>query len=76
MATMKVGLYDGEKMRLAEAPRPEPGPGDVVARVRCTGVCGSDLLFYARNTTPDEIHIGHEVAAEVVEVGAGVRPRA
>ena len=74
MAMMKAGLYDGEKMRLAEAPRPEPGPGDVVARVRCTGICGSDLLFYARNTTPDSMHIGHEVAGEVVEVGEGVDP--
>ncbi len=74
MATMKAGLYDGKKMRLAEAPRPELGPGEVVARVRCTGICGSDLLFYARNTTPDTTHIGHEVAGEVVEVGEGVDP--
>ena len=74
MATMKAGLYDGKKMRLAEVPRPELGPGDVVARVRCTGICGSDLLFYARNTTPDTIHIGHEVAGEVVEIGEGVDP--
>ena len=72
MATMKAGLYDGKKMRLLEVPRPELGPGDVIARVRCTGVCGSDLLFYSRNTTPDTIHIGHEVAGEVVEVGEGV----
>ena len=74
MAMMKAGLYDGEKMRLAEVPRPEPGPDGVVARVRCTGICGSDLLFYARNTTPDTTHIGHEVAGEVAEVGEGVDP--
>ncbi len=74
MAMMKAGLYDGEKMRLADVPRPEPGPGDAVAQVRCTGICGSDLLFYARNTTPDELHIGHEVAGEVVEVGEDVDP--
>ena len=74
MATMKAGLYDGKKMRLAEAPRPEPGPGEAVARVLCTGICGSDLLFYARNNTPDAVHIGHEVAGEVVEVGEGVDP--
>ena len=72
MATMKAGLYDGKKMRLEEVPRPGLGPGDVIARVRCTGVCGSDLLFYSRNTTPDSIHIGHEVAGEVLAVGEGV----
>ena len=72
MATMKAGLYDGKKMRLLEVPSPGLGPGDVIARVRCTGVCGSDLLFYSRNTTPDEIHVGHEVAGEVLAVGEGV----
>ncbi len=74
MATMKAGLYDGERMRLRDVPLPRFGPGDVLARVRCTGICGSDLLFYSRNTTPDEIHVGHEVAGEVVEVGEGVDP--
>ena len=72
MATMKAGLYDGERMKLADVSRPELGQGDVMARVRCTGICGSDLLFYARNTTPDKIHVGHEIAGEVVEVGEGV----
>ena len=72
MATMKAGLYDGERMKLADVSRPEVGPGDALARVRCTGICGSDLLFYARNTTPDKIHVGHEIAGEVVEVGEGV----
>ena len=53
---------------------PGLGPLDYVERVRCTWSCGSDLLFYARNTTPDTSHIGHEVAGEVLEVGEGVDP--
>ena len=75
MATMKAGLYDGKKMRLAEVPRPELGPG----RRSRPGPLHGDLrvrpaLLRPGNTTPDTIHIGHEIAGEVVEVGEGVDP--
>ena len=72
MATMKVALHDGRgTMEVVEAPRPEAGPGEVVVRVRCSGICGSDLNRYAVNTTPEKLPSGHEVAGEVVEVGSG-----
>ena len=75
MTTMKAGLYDGKgAMQLTDVPRPEPGPGDVVARVRCTGICGSDLLIYSASSTPEKLPGGHEVAGEVIEVGQGVDP--
>ena len=75
MGTMKAGLYDGEgAMQLADVARPKPGPGDIVARVRCTGVCGSDLLNYHQNTTPETLPAGHEVAGEIAEIGEGVDP--
>ena len=75
MTTMKAGLYDGDgAMQLAEVARPKPGPGDVVAQVRCTGICGSDLLNYYKNTTPETLPAGHEVAGEIAEVGEGVDP--
>ncbi len=75
MATMKAGLYDGKgTMQLAEVPKPEPGPGEVIAQVRCTGICGSDLLHYYKNDEPDTIPSGHEVAGEIAEVGRGVDP--
>ena len=72
MATMKAALHDGKgTMRVVEVPRPEARPGEVVVRVRGTGICGSDLNRYAVNTTPDKLPGGHEVAGEVVEVGPG-----
>ena len=72
MATMKAALHDGRgTMEVVEAPRPEAGPGEVVVRVRCTGICGTDLNRYAVNTTPEKLPSGHEVAGEVVDVGSG-----
>lgn len=47
---------------------PTPGPGQVLMRVRASGVCFNDL--HARHGRP-----GHEAAGEVVALGAGVDSR-
>jgi D-arabinose 1-dehydrogenase-like Zn-dependent alcohol dehydrogenase len=56
-----------------EVPEPSAPPGGVVVRVAATGLCRSDWHAWAGH---DEIafpHVpGHELAGEVVEVGAGV----
>ena len=73
MATMKAAFFDGgASMMLADIAAPEPGPDDVIIRVRATGICGSDLLMNVDKTEPDEIPFGHEVAGEIVEAGPGV----
>jgi L-iditol 2-dehydrogenase len=60
MATMKAALHDGRgKMDVVEAHRPEAGPGEVVVRVRCSGICGTDLNRYAVNNTPEKLPSGH-----------------
>jgi L-iditol 2-dehydrogenase len=53
---------------------PKCGPGEAVLRVHACAVCGSDLRIYHYGTErvkPPTV-IGHEVAGEVVQVGAGV----
>ncbi len=75
MKTMRLhGLRD---MRLDEVPKPEPGPGEVLIRVRAVGVCGSDVHYYldghigtAKATFP--FTLGHEFAGEIVALGPGV----
>jgi 2-desacetyl-2-hydroxyethyl bacteriochlorophyllide A dehydrogenase len=58
---------------ITELPDPRPGPGQVVIRVRFSGMCGTDL-HVQRGLFPltPPIVAGHEPAGEVVEVGAGV----
>ncbi len=74
---MKAALfYGGKDIRVEEVPIPEPGPGEVLIRVRAGGVCGSDLHGWRRIPPPDAPKVGresgHELAGEVVALGEGV----
>src|SRR3712207_35166 len=72
---MKVlRFYAPEDVRIEDAPEPECGPDEVKLRVRNCSTCGTDVkIFYNghQNLTPPRT-IGHEIAGEVVEVGANV----
>jgi len=71
-ASMCVAMYyNNRDIRLEELPVPQIGPGELLLRTRASGVCGSDLMeWYRVKKAP--LVLGHEIAAEVVEVGAGV----
>ncbi|MEP6953774.1 MAG: alcohol dehydrogenase catalytic domain-containing protein [Solirubrobacteraceae bacterium] len=60
------------ELRVEDDPDPVCGPDDVVVRVLACGVCGSDVseAWVARKVPAV---LGHEIAAEVIEVGAEVR---
>ena len=70
---MRVARSVGvREVRIEDDPDPRAGAGEVVARVLACGVCGSDVLdsWVARKVPAV---LGHELCAEVEEVGAGVR---
>jgi len=59
------------------APVPQPGPDDVLIRVRRTAICGTDLHIWswddwAARTIPTPMIVGHEFCGEIVEIGARV----
>jgi propanol-preferring alcohol dehydrogenase len=61
-------------LRLAEVPRPEPGPGQVLLRVRVCGVCRTDL-HVVDGDLPDPklpLILGHQIVGMVEGVGSGV----
>ena len=68
---MKKGAVE-----LRELPRPEPGEGDVLLRVRGVGVCGSDVHQY-HNTQSWSVRVpvvlGHEFCGEIAALGKGVK---
>lgn len=72
---MKVlRFYAPKDVRLEEAPEPTCGPDEVKLRVRNCSTCGTDVKILNnghQNLSPPRI-IGHEIAGEVVEVGANV----
>jgi L-iditol 2-dehydrogenase len=69
---MKAALWHSNRdVRIVEMPVPEIGPGEVLMRVRASGLCGSDVMeWYRKPKAP--LVLGHEVAGEVAAVGAGV----
>jgi alcohol dehydrogenase, propanol-preferring len=71
----KPGPVDSGPLRLVERPVPEPGPGQLLLRIRCCGVCRTDLHLAEGDLPPKrpDTTPGHEVVAEVVTAGPGTR---
>ncbi|MBT9137354.1 MAG: L-threonine 3-dehydrogenase [Dehalococcoidia bacterium] len=68
------------RLELKGVEQPEPGPGEVLIRVKACGICGSDIHFYETDKddyilypglTKFPATIGHEFAGEIVELGRG-----
>ncbi|MEL6642641.1 MAG: alcohol dehydrogenase AdhP [Pseudomonadota bacterium] len=75
--TMKAAVVPslGAPLDIREVPTPEVGPGQVLMRVRASGVCHTDL-HAAKGDWPVKPSApfipGHEGVGEVAAVGAGV----
>ena len=69
---MKTAVYyKNSDVRIEERPKPTVGAGEIVIRVRASGICGSDVMeWYRIKKAP--IVLGHEIAGDIVEVGEGV----
>lgn len=76
MKAMTLVAYD--ELELAELPVPEPGPGEVLCRIKSVSICGSDPKMihggYAFANWPPyyPFVMGHEWAGQVVKTGSGV----
>ncbi|MCH8282531.1 MAG: alcohol dehydrogenase catalytic domain-containing protein, partial [Chloroflexi bacterium] len=69
---MRVAMYyNNLDVRVEEMPVPQIGPGELLVRVRASGICGSDVMEWYRVARAPMV-LGHEVAGEVVQVGEGV----
>jgi D-arabinitol dehydrogenase (NADP+) len=71
---MKAAYYEAvHEIDVREAPDPEPGPKDVLIRVHACGICGTDQhIFDGDVGGPLPLIGGHELAGDVVSVGAEV----
>jgi L-iditol 2-dehydrogenase len=69
-------LYGREELRVEPVAVPRVQKGDVLVRVRAALTCGTDVKvfrrgYHARMIVPPAV-FGHELAGDIVEVGAGV----
>ncbi len=69
---MRVAVYhSNDDVRLEDRPRPVAGAGELLLRVKASGICGSDVMeWYRKPRAP--LVLGHEVAGVVEVAGAGV----
>jgi propanol-preferring alcohol dehydrogenase len=73
MRAVVVANYGGS-LTVAERPVPRPASGEVLIQVRASGLCSTDLhLLSGRQPLgPLPRILGHELAGDIVELGAGV----
>ncbi|MEI8079645.1 MAG: alcohol dehydrogenase catalytic domain-containing protein [bacterium] len=73
---MKALVFHGTgDLRYEDVPAPAIADGEVLIRVRASGICGSDLHGYTgkSNRRCPPMIMGHEFAGEVVEGSSGAR---
>ncbi|SRR5581483_9169435 len=70
---MRVAMYyNNRDVRLEEMPMPVIGSGELLVRVKASGICGTDVMeWYRIKKAP--LVLGHEIAGEVAAVGDGIK---
>jgi threonine 3-dehydrogenase len=63
---------------LEHVPVPEPGPQDVLIKVRKSAICGTDVHIWkwdewSSKTVPVPMVVGHEFCGEIVDCGSAAR---
>lgn len=78
VTTTAAVLHDrGQPYRIETVALADPGPGQILVRVRAVGICFTDVgVQYYEQGTPLPQVLGHEGAGEVVAVGEGVTSHA
>jgi L-iditol 2-dehydrogenase len=78
MTTMQASvLRAAHDLILDDRPVPQPGPREVLVRIKSVGVCGSDVHYYehgriGEHVVREPLVLGHEPSGEIVAVGAEV----
>lgn len=74
--TMRAIVYTAPgQIELQRLPIPEPGPGELIVRVRAALTCGTDVKTYRRGhpkISPPSV-FGHEFAGDIFKVGEGIK---
>lgn len=69
-------FFEPGKVAVVDTPTPEPGPGEVVLKLRATGLCNSDVRVYlGEKKAAAGVVPGHEMMGEVAAVGPGADAR-
>ncbi|MFX1278061.1 MAG: zinc-dependent dehydrogenase [Promethearchaeota archaeon] len=72
-----VRYYNNKDIREDKIPKPIIGEGEILVKVKESGICGSDVLEYYRfakmkKLGVDSLILGHEIAGDIVEKSESV----
>ena len=69
-------LKDFEDLQLMEVPTPEPGPGEVLVRIRSCGFCATDYkaIRGIRRNVEFPLIPGHEPSGVIAEIAKNAAP--
>ncbi|MBF0384860.1 MAG: alcohol dehydrogenase catalytic domain-containing protein [Candidatus Omnitrophica bacterium] len=62
--------YNNKDIRLEEMPVPKIGEGEILVKVKASGICGTDVMEWYRIKKGPRI-LGHEIAGDIVESKSG-----
>jgi len=64
---MNVAVYyNNHDIRIEERPIPKIGPGELLVKVKASGICGTDIMEWYRIKKAPRV-LGHEITGEIVE---------
>jgi len=70
---MKAAVIRGtQQIQVEDVPTPEPGPNQVLVKIKYSAICGSDVHRFQHGMMNSGSIMGHEYIGEVVQLGADV----
>ena len=70
---MKAAVIRGtQQIRVEDVPTPEPGPNQVLVKIKYSAICGSDVHRFQYGMMNSGSIMGHEYIGEVVQLGSDV----
>lgn len=73
MNTMKAVVVQHGKLRIAEMPRPAPGPYQCLVKVLFAATCNATDRMFLETSGDQPLVLGHESVGRVMEAGSNVR---
>ena len=70
---MKAAIYKGNQTFSVEnIPIPEPGPDQVLVKIKLSAICGTDVHAFMYDLAPPGTVLGHEFTGTIEKIGSSV----
>ena len=68
-------VYGKDDIRVEEYPTPEAGKGEIIVKIKASGICATDVKTLLGQGLPKNLPtiLGHEVVGEIYQLGEGVK---